>query len=273
MVCLTGNVRHRSHRNVDKRYARDTEVQLALRYCALAARHRVKVTIFITGKACIEDRNGVSDLGGQANAELGGHTFCAFKSVRHWRLSSLGGSALGSASRQRRDIERTIAAIQSVTGKRITAWRNPASLYDVRTYRLLGAYGIRLVSDRITEHTTAMERVSQELLSLPINTLPDHEQLLHGKYTEGRSRAAALQGRRTIQEWRETVEHQVRRIEQLGGIATIVAHPLCMDTADHMHEFEHSASFWHIPKPGGYRKRVRTVPEYSSWQLSGQEDE
>lgn len=191
MVCLTGNVRHRSYRNVDRRYARNTEVQLALRYCEIAARHHVKVTMFITGKACVEERNGVGNLGRQANAELGGHTFCAFQSVRHWLSRTLGGSALGSASMQRRDIEHTIAAIQNVTGKRITVWRNHASRYDVRTYRLLGACGIRLVSDRITEHTTAVERVSQELLSLPINTLSDHEQLLHGKYTERRSGVAA----------------------------------------------------------------------------------
>ncbi len=243
MVCLTGNVRHRSYRNVDRPYARDTEVQLALRYCEIAARHHVKVTMFITGKACIEEQNGVGNLSRQANAELGGHTFCAFQSVRHWLSRTLGGSALGSAAMQRRDIEQTIAAIQSVTGKRITVWRNHASRSDVRTYRLLGDCGIRLVSDRITEHTTAVERVSQELLSLPINTLPDHEQLLHGKYAERCSGVAAPHGRRTIQEWRETVEQQVHTIEQLGGIATITAHPLCMDIADHMHEFEQLCRF------------------------------
>lgn len=164
MVCLTGNVRHRSYRNVDRRYARNTEVQLALRYCEIAARHHVKVTMFITGKACVEERSGVGNLGRQANAELGGHTFCAFQSVRHWLSRTLGGSALGSASMQRRDIERTIAAIQSVTGKRITVWRNPAYQHNARTYPTLGALGMQIISDRVTEQTTALERVSQELV-------------------------------------------------------------------------------------------------------------
>lgn len=243
MICLTGNIRHRSYRSVDRRYSKRTEVQSALRYCDIAAQHNVKATIFITGKACLEERDSVADLGRLANSEIGGHTYCAFQSIRHWLSKHLGGSVLGSAAMQRHDIARTIAAIQDVTGKRITAWRNHDSLYNVRTYPLLGACGIRVVSDRLTEHSTAVERVSQELLSLPINTLPDHEYLLHGRYTTGRTGFAQLQGRRTIQEWRETVEHQVQTIEQLGGIATIVAHPLCMDIADGMHAFEQLCRF------------------------------
>ncbi len=243
MICLTGNVHHRSYRDVDTGYARQTEAQLALRYCDIAARYRVKLTLFVTGKTCLEEPDTAAALGRFAHCEIGGHTFSAFRSISHRLSHYLAGSVLGSAAMQRNDIERTIAAIQSVTGKRITAWRNHGFQHDTRTYALLGKQGIQIVSDRIGPHTTAVERVSQELLSLPINTLPDHEHVLHGKYVAGRTNFAQQEGRSTIQEWRETLEHQVETIEQLGGIATILAHPLCMDVADGMESFERLCRF------------------------------
>lgn len=238
MICLAGDVHHRSYRGVDTRYAEQTEANLALRYCDIAARHHVKVTLFVTGKACLEERETLADLGRRTHCEIGGHTFCAFRSFPHWLSKSLGGSVLGSASMQRKDIERTIEAIRDVTGKRITTWRNHAYQRDAHTYPLLGESGIRIVSDRVAANTTAVERVSQELLSLPINTLPAHEHLLHGKYLPERTHVTQLDGRKTIDEWRADVEEQVETIERLGGIATILAHPLCMEVADGMRSFE-----------------------------------
>lgn len=243
MICLTGNVHHRSYRDVDTSHAQQTETQLALRYCDIAARYRVKLTLFVTGKACLEEPDAMVALSRYSHCEIGGHTFCAFRSIKHWLLPYLGGSLLGSAAIQRDDIAKTIAAIRDVTGKHITAWRNHGFQHDALTYPLLGEQGIQIVSDRVATHTTAVERISQELLSLPINTLPDHENVLHGKYVAGRTHFAQLEGRSTIQEWRETLEHQVETIEQLGGIATILARPVCMDIADGMQSFEQLCRF------------------------------
>ncbi|MCC2640185.1 MAG: hypothetical protein K0S45_598 [Nitrospira sp.] len=243
MICLTGDVHHRSYRGVDTRYAQQTEAQLALRYCDIAARHNVKVTLFVTGKACLEERDILADLSRRSHCEIGGHTFCAFRSIRHRISKHLTGSMLGSASLQQRDIERTIAAIRNVTGTDITIWRNHAYKHDAHTYPLLGQSGIRIVSDRVARKATSVERVSQKLLSLPINTLPDHEHLLHGKYVAGRLNPSRLQERVTVQEWRETVQKQVVTIEQRGGIATILAHPLCMEIADGMQSFEQLCRF------------------------------
>lgn len=229
---------HRSYHSVDTRHARQTEAQLALRYCDIAARQQVKLTLFVTGKACLEEQDTVAGLSRHSHCEIGGHTFCAFRSTRHWLSKYIGGSVLGSAAMQRHDIEKTIAAIRDVTGKQITAWRNHGFQHDALTYPLLGELGIQIVSDRVATNTTAVERVSQKLLSLPINTLPDHEYVLHGKYIAGGTHFAQLEGRNTIQEWRETVERQVETIEQHGGIATILARPLCMDVADGMQSFE-----------------------------------
>ncbi|MEP7153644.1 MAG: hypothetical protein ABI856_18230, partial [Nitrospira sp.] len=108
---------------------------------------------------------------------------------------------------------------------------------------LLDEQGIQIVSDRVTTSRTAVERVGQELLSLPINTLPDHEYVLHGTYVAGRTHFAQLEERKTIQEWLETIEHQAETIDQLGGVTTILAHPLCMEIADGMQSFEQLCRF------------------------------
>lgn len=243
MICLTGNVHHRSYPSSDARPAGHTEAQLALQYCDIAARHRVKLTLFITGKACLEEPDAVAALGRYAHCQIDGHTFCAFRSLPHWLSKHLGRSVLGSAAMQRRDIERTITAIQDVTGKQIMAWRNHAFERDANTSSLLGELGIQIVSDQVSTTTTWVDRLSQELVALPINTLSDHEHVLHGRYVAGRAYFAQLEGRRTIQEWRESVEHQVDTIERLSGIATLLVRPLCMAVADDMQSFDQLCHF------------------------------
>jgi hypothetical protein len=52
-----------------------------------------------------------------------------------------------------------------------------------------------------------------------------------------------LAGRIGIHEWLENTQETVRTIEDLGGIATILAHPLCMDVADGMQTFEELCRF------------------------------
>ncbi len=238
MVCLTGDVHQRSYRGVDTRYSKESEARLALRYCEIAATHGVKVTLFVTGKACLEEPETIGALGRLPHCEIGGHTFSAYRSFRHWLSRRLTGSLVGSKSLQRRDIEWTIEAIRRTTGRQITTWRNHAYKHDVHTYPLLQARGIRIVSDRVSGIEGTAERLSQDLLSLPINTLPDHEHLLHGKYSPDRTNFGRLKGRKRIDDWQATIEQQVDAIQQHGGTATILAHPLCMEVADQMRSFE-----------------------------------
>jgi hypothetical protein len=47
----------------------------------------------------------------------------------------------------------------------------------------------------------------------------------------------------SIHDWLEIVQDNVRAIDNLGGIATILAHPLCMDVADGMQAFEDLCRF------------------------------
>jgi hypothetical protein len=79
--------------------------------------------------------------------------------------------------------------------------------------------------------------------SLPINVLPDHEHVLHGKYQMGKTKQSKLVGRIVISEWLEQVKTEVQAISNAGGIATILAHPLCMEVADGMVTFEKLCRF------------------------------
>ncbi|HET9961810.1 MAG TPA: polysaccharide deacetylase family protein [Nitrospiraceae bacterium] len=227
----------RSYRGVDTPYADKTESQLALRYCEIAQEHDVKVTLFVTGRTCLEETDRVAALARLPHCEIGGHTYSAHRSFGHWLSRTFTGSRLGPKRYQERDIIRTIRAVRAITGKEVLVWRNHGYQFDQYTYPLLASHGIRIVSDRVSGVEGATERISRDLLSLPINTMPDHEHLLHGKYRSGRTNFERLRNRKSIEEWRETVERQVEQIEQHGGIATILAHPLCMEVADRMENF------------------------------------
>jgi peptidoglycan/xylan/chitin deacetylase (PgdA/CDA1 family) len=243
MICLTGDVHHRSYRGVDTWYSPYSESRLALRYGDIAARHGVKATLFITGKACRQEPALIAELSRMPNCELGGHTYCAFRSPMHWLWKRIGFGVTGPLFFQTRDIAKTVRAIERLTGKRIRVWRNHAYRHDQHTYTLLASAGIDIVSDHVSATATAPERFSEMLLSLPINTAPDHEHLLHGKYLPGRTTPERLAGRLSIHDWLETVQNKVRAIDAHGGIATILAHPLCMDVADGMQTFEELCRF------------------------------
>ena len=59
--------------------------------------------------------------------------------------------------------------------------------------------------------------------------------LLHGKYQPGQDpNNPSLSGRVPISEWVEQAKTDVDAISAAGGIATILAHPLCMEVADGM---------------------------------------
>ena len=243
MICLTGDVLHHSYRGVDTWYSAFSEARLALRYSEIAARYGVKITLFITGKTCRQEPALIAELSQMPNCEIGGHTYCAFRSPLHWIWKRLGFGITGPAFFQARDIAKTVRAIEQLTGKRIRTWRNHAYRHDQHTYGLLSNAGIEVVSDHLSAMATAPERYSQLLLSLPINTIPDHEHLLHGKYLPGRTDPEWLASRVSLQDWLMTVQEKVAAIEDHEGIATVLAHPLCMDVADGMQSFEQLCRF------------------------------
>jgi hypothetical protein len=81
-VVLTGDV-HQWIDSADRAYANETECALALKYAQIAGRHRLKVTLFFTGLAIMEDAASVGALLEEENVEVGGHGWDSFQ--RRWR--------------------------------------------------------------------------------------------------------------------------------------------------------------------------------------------
>lgn len=242
-VCLTGDVHQRSYRGTDTPFSSHSEVELAIKYGQIAEHYGLRMTLFITGRAALEEPKGVQRLAAMSHCELGGHTFSAFRDPWSKIYKKMLGTPWGRLGHQARDIVRTIDCLQEVTGKRIAVWRNHGYVNTVDTPNLLGQAGIGWISDEVNGGKLRGERVTAEVCSVPINILPDHEHLLHGKYVQGQAKPSQLSGRVGIREWLARVQGQVHSVTQAGGVATVLAHPLCMEVADGMQGFEDLCRF------------------------------
>ncbi|MDH5562557.1 MAG: polysaccharide deacetylase family protein [Nitrospirota bacterium] len=243
MICLTGDVHQRSYRGTDTPFSPYSEVELAEKYVNIAAGYGIRMTLFFTGKACLEEPRGVKRLAEMPLCEIGGHTFAAFRDPWSRIYRKIYRNPWGSPAHQQRDIVKTINSIQSVIGRRISVWRNHSYINTVDTPKFLETAAIRWVSDEVNPLKQSWEPLSPALNSLPINVRPDHEHLLHGKYQPGKAKPSQLKGRVSIAEWVEQVKTDVQAISAGGGIATILAHPLCMEVADGMVAFEELCRF------------------------------
>lgn len=243
MVCVTGDVHQRSYRGTDTSFSPFSEVELATKYAKIAARYGIRITLFITGKACLEEPSAVKRIADMPHCEIGGHTFAAFRDPWSRIYKKIYGTPWGTQSHQLDDIFKTIESIQSVTGKRVTVWRNHSYVKTVDTPKLLESAAIQWVSDEVNPTKFSWEPLSPAIRSLPINVQPDHEHLLHGKYQTGKTNPSRLEGRVSITEWVELAQNTVKNITKANGIATILAHPLCMEVADGMVAFENLCQF------------------------------
>ncbi len=243
MVCLTGDVHQRSYRGTDTPFSSRTEVELAGKYCDIAGKYGIKVSLFFTGRACKEEPQTVKSLADLAHCEMGGHTFAAFRDPLSRIFKKVYGTPWGTTAHQLRDIQQTIASIQQVTGQRIQTWRNHGYVRTTDTNRLLESCGICVVSDEVSDSKTSAEWINTSFRSIPMNVLPDHEHVLHGKYQHGKTKPERLKHRVTIAEWADLVKTRVRGICESGGTATVLAHPLCMEVADGMTMFEDLCQF------------------------------
>ena len=242
-VVLTGDVHH-SIGNADQAFTHRSEAALAVDYATIAARHGLKVTLFFTGRAVLEDGAAARALWVMDSVEIGGHGWNAFKPrLWHGMLRRVLGSPHGPAWLQQRMIRRTCITLQRCTGRPVRSWRNHAYRHDGETPRLLAAADIRVWSDEVNPDRRHPYGDRSGVVVLPINTTPDHEYVRHGAWPR---ESATLQWggpAYDADEWRTRVCAQVETIVQAGGVATILAHPLCMQILDNWATFERLCAF------------------------------
>lgn len=243
-VVLTGDVHHWI-RSSDRTYAIQSESELGVEYARIAGRHGLKVTLFVTGRAVVDERDDLEPLLSLEHVEIGGHGWDAFQPTRLYAaIRRLGGSPHGPTSYQRSwTIGRTCAALGRFTGRPVRSWRNHAYQHDAHTPRLLAEAGVVAWSDEVDLESGGPYRHESGVVVLPMNTLPDHEHVFHGDLTpdalgDGSSREVYPPG-----EWCDRVCRQTAAILESGGTATILAHPLCMKVADDWSSFERLCGF------------------------------
>ena len=233
VVCLTADVHNSSSRGWEQRSLRDDEISILADYLSITNRYGVPVTVFVSGLAAVHGARRLRELVAAYDPELGGHWYNAFPwpaPYGVWRR--LFRRARGPAWWQGRDIRRTVTAIEAATGIRIRAWRDHAYRHDRNTFSLLASAGFSTVSDEVGPDLRP--HIADGLLSVPINVLPDHENIRH---LPPRGRIA-FPGALSAAEWMSQALIEADSIVARGGVATILAHPTCMKLSDNFAAFQ-----------------------------------
>lgn len=236
MICLTGDIHHMGMKTRDQDYLSGTEAGAALRFMDIAERYGLKATLFATGKLFRDEADVMEELIGFSNLEMGGHNYYAFKPRLPFKIMKrLAGLANGPYFYQSYEVARTIRTIVEFTGKPLVSWRNHGYRNDSNTEDILAEQGIRFYSDEV-----ALDRrlpyFRNGLTVVPINVLPDHDFISHGGLT-------AEPELITADQWLETVKGQIDAIALADGVATILAHPACMEITDELKTFRRLAKF------------------------------
>ncbi len=250
MICLTGDVHHMSLRCNDQRFLSpaDTEARVAQRYLALLEKHNVKTTLYVCGKCFTEEWDDLEPVVKSPLVEVGGHSYRA-RQPRPWFdwYGERTGNWNGPRFYQAWDIRSNVTVCENRVGYRPVSWRAHSYKVDPNTYPLLAHYGFRLVSDVMSADNIRPERIENGLISHPMNVIPDHDHLYHAHRTREFVEDANRRGygadafgavSYTIEDWGELVLKQVQAIEERGGLATVLAHPICMYLADEFRTFE-----------------------------------
>ena len=236
-VFLTGDI-HQSMGTGEQQLYAENEMACALTYAQIAAEHGLKVTLFVTALSVLEFSAEFAELNAMENVEIGEHGWDALR-PRWWHrtLRYTFNSAHGPAFLQRQMIAKTCALLANHSGGPIRSWRNHAYRHDRHTAALLARAGIQVWSDKVDPSAAQLARTASGMTVLPINTTPDHENMVHGIRTPERIASRGKPPSLEPAAWRAKVVGQVESLHQMGGQATILAHPLCMRVAENWEIF------------------------------------
>lgn len=245
MICFTGDVHPMSLQIKDQKHIPDpqlTETRITRRYVELLEAHDVKATLYVCGRCFTEEWNDLERIASHPLVEVGGHMFNArFPRECFDAYGEQTGLWNGPKWYQDWDIAEMVRVAREQAGREIVSWRAHSYMVDPNSHELLAGHGIKLVSDDVESDAIWPRPIAHGLISHPINVIPDHDHLYHAhrtpEYVEKANRRnygaddfGAVSY--TVEEWGEKVIEQADAIDRLGGIATVLAHPLCHYLAD-----------------------------------------
>jgi len=243
-VCLTGDVHHMGMQTPDQPFLTSSEADSAIKYSKICEKYGIQTTLFITGKLILNENRSARILSEMDHVELGGHGFDGFKPRIFYKLSyRLMGLKNGPRFWQYHQVRKTVNLLRALADESVLCWRNHALRSDKHTAEILIQHGIKLWSDLLRRDAIS-PFINHGLVCAPINTLMDHDTMVHGKQTidylcneakDGRIKAEEIC---SPSEWLKLVLKQVDNVVSAGGIATILAHPACMEIADDFRTFE-----------------------------------
>lgn len=248
-VCLTGDIHHQMG-TFEQSYLDKPEVSTAKEYLRITEKHDIKVTLFITGKTFLQAGEMIKNLLTFKNFEIGGHTWNAFRPrILHRFFNVLTSSYYGPKFYQAWDIRKTLGIIKEKTGRKPKSWRTHSYKSNQTTYKLLASYGVEVVSDEVRKGKFHPITREGEPVQLPINVLPDHSHVVHGRNNYQHIKEIGWSGTDfgtnlyRSDEWLSLVKRQTLKICKEGGIATLLVHPLCQRIIDNFKTFEKLVRF------------------------------
>lgn len=260
MICLTGDTHHDGLNTNEQLWLRKqgdevSEVDITAEYVKRCEAHRVKCTIYVTGRTLAGQWKQFEPVASSPDCEVGGHTFDALPRSRFSRLKArlTGGVSCSHAGgypfrrAQERDVKRMCAVAEERLGTPIVSWRSHGFVRDEHTDHILYAHGIRYISDELTWEKTHPDRLPGGLVSHPLNVIMDHDHIYHAhrshEYVQKQQQNWTylddpVTESYDVETWGDRVLEQLGRIEAAGGVATVLAHPICMYVADRFQTFE-----------------------------------
>ena len=255
MISLTGDVHHMSLQINDQQFLAngETETGVTRQYVGLLERYGVKATLYVCGRCFLEEWETLEPIATHPLVEVGGHMFNArFPRECFDAYGRETGLWNGPRWYQDWDIGMNVKVAREHIGKDIISWRNHSYIVDANTHELLAGHGIRLVSDSMEKNNLWPKRIEHGLINHPLNCISDHDHLFHAHRTPEYVEQANARGygadefgavSYTIEQWGKLVMEQAESIDGRGGIATILAHPLCMYLADRFKTLERLLEF------------------------------
>lgn len=243
-IVLSGDV-HNWINNKEQRYMSThlwiaDEISVLKQRLDIAQEYNVSTTLFLTWLFAKKNKDVLRLLYQAANGliEFSWHTYTAFHPT--WFFAILKWLSwfryrYWPGWYQKIDIRLTLKAIKDIIDKDSVSWRTHEYNMDQNTVEILASQGIKIISDWYEPvfSTTFKDWIYYQ----PINTLPDHENIVHYSHTSCKDHAI------DVKDWLKEIKQVILDHKDTESNIVILAHPTCMLLSDNFETFRELCEF------------------------------